>query len=48
MTTQEYTDQAVTGLRDIDDRFATILAELDWLSTQSSHLATQPRRGGGP
>ncbi len=40
MTTQEYTDQAATGLMDINDRFATILAELDWLSTQSSHLAS--------
>lgn len=40
MTTQEYTDRAVTGLIDINDRFATILAELDWLSTQSSHLAS--------
>lgn len=40
MTTQESTDQAVTGLMDINDRFATILAELDWLSTQSIHLAS--------
>jgi anti-sigma regulatory factor (Ser/Thr protein kinase) len=40
MTTQEYTGQAVTGSMDINDRFATILAELDWLSTQSSHLAS--------
>jgi hypothetical protein len=40
MTTQESTDPAVTGLIDINDRFATILAELDWLSTQSSHLAS--------
>jgi anti-sigma regulatory factor (Ser/Thr protein kinase) len=40
MTTQEYTDHAATGLVDINDRFATILAELDWLSAQSSHLAS--------
>jgi len=40
MTTQEYTDPVVTGMADINGRFATILAELDWLSAQSSHLAS--------
>ena len=39
MTTLEYTDRSDTGLVDVNDRFATILAELDWLSTQSSNLA---------
>ncbi len=37
MTTQEHTDHAGA---DINDRFATIVAELDWLSALSAHLAS--------
>jgi hypothetical protein len=40
MTTLEYAAHADTGVMDINDRFAAILADLEWLSAQSSHLAS--------
>jgi len=40
MTTQDYTDSAAAGSADINDTFARILAELDWLRAQSGHLAS--------
>ncbi len=40
MTTQNYIEHAGAGHADINRRFAEILAELDWLSAQSAHLAS--------
>lgn len=37
---QNYIEHADTGPADINERFAQILAELDWLSSQSAHLAS--------
>lgn len=37
---QNYIEHADTGPADINKRFAKILAELDWLSAQSTHLAS--------